>query len=54
MIESVFDSHKEEQNVGVLYPSRSVARQELVDYIEMFYNCRRRHSSFGVHEPHVI
>lgn len=29
------------------YLSRSAARQDTVDYIEMFYNSRRRHSSLG-------
>jgi len=33
------------------YLSRSAARRDIVDYIEMFYNSRRRHSSLGYMNP---
>lgn len=49
--ESFFGSLKIEQVLGVRYLSRSIARQELVDYIEMLYNSRRRHSSLGYMNP---
>jgi len=49
--ESFFGSLKIEQVFGMRYLSRSVARQDIVDYIEMFYNSRRRHSSLGYMNP---
>ena len=39
------------QVFGVRYLSRSAARQDIVDYIEMFYNSRRRHSPLGYMNP---
>jgi putative transposase len=33
------------------YPSRDVARRYLFDYLETFYNRRRRHSSLGFLSP---
>ena len=49
--ESFFGSLKIEQVFGMRYLSRSAARQDIVDYIEMFYNSRRRHSSLGYMNP---
>ncbi len=49
--ESFFGSLKVEQVFGVKYLSRSAARQDIVDYIEMFYNSRRRHSFLGYMNP---
>ena len=49
--ESFFGSLKIEQVFGKRYLSRSFARQDIVDYIEMFYNSRRRHSSLGYMNP---
>lgn len=49
--ESFFGSRKVEQIFGVRYPSRSVARQDLIDYIEMFYNSKRRYSSLEYMNP---
>jgi putative transposase len=49
--ESFFGSLKIEQVFGMRYLSRSTARQDIVDYIEMFYNSRRRHSSLGYMNP---
>ena len=49
--ESFFGSLKIEQVFGMRYLSRSAARQDIVDYIEMFYNSRRRHSSLGYLNP---
>ncbi len=31
--------------------SREEAKMDIVDYIEMFYNCRRRHSYLGYLSP---
>ena len=33
------------------YHSRSAAKQDIVDYIEMFYNSRCRHSSLDYMNP---
>ena len=49
--ESFFGSLKIEQVFGMRYLSRSAARQDIVDYIEMFYNSRRRHSFLGYMSP---
>ncbi len=49
--ESFFGSLKVDQVFGTLYPSRSAARQEIVEYIETFYNSRLRHSSLGYMSP---
>jgi putative transposase len=49
--ESFFGSLKVEQVFGVRYPSRSSARQDIIEYIEMFYNSKRRHSSLGYMNP---
>ena len=49
--ESFFGSLKIEQVFGMKYLNRSAARQDIVDYIEMFYNSRRRHSSLGYMSP---
>ena len=49
--ESFFGSLKVEQVFGRQYDSRSAARKEIIDYIEMFYNSRRRHSYLGYLSP---
>jgi transposase InsO family protein len=37
--------------VGERFPSHAEAKAELFDYIEVFYNQRRRHSSAGRMSP---
>ena len=49
--ESFFGTLKMELIFGATYSSRTDARQGIVDYIEMFYNSRRRHSSLGYMNP---
>jgi len=49
--ESFFGTLKIELIFGVKYSSRTDARRDIVDYIEMFYNCRRRHFSLGYMNP---
>ena len=51
MAESFFGSLTVEQVFGMKYLSRSTARQDVVDYIEMFCNSKRRHSSLGYMNP---
>ena len=49
--ESFFGTLKIEQVFGTHYQDRSLARRDIVDYIEMFYNSKRRHSSLGYYSP---
>ncbi len=44
-------SLKTERVFFVNYKSRDEARKDIVDYIEMFYNSRRRHSYLGYVSP---
>ena len=49
--ESFFNSLKNERVHGTRYPTREGARADLFDYIEVFYNRSRRHSTLGYHSP---
>jgi transposase InsO family protein len=49
--ESFFGTLKTEQVFFSEYKTREEARRDLVDYIEMFYNSRRRHSYLGNVSP---
>lgn len=49
--ESFFGSFKTERVFNSFYPTRETARRDIVDYIEMFYNSRRRHSYLGYLSP---
>ncbi len=49
--ESFFGTLKTEQVHGVRYTTRQQAKSDLVDYIEMFYNCKRLHSYLGYMNP---
>jgi transposase InsO family protein len=49
--ESFFGSLKTERVFQSDYRSREEARRDIVDYIEMFYNSRRRHSRLGYLSP---
>ena len=49
MMEAFFSTLKSE--VGERFPSHGDAKAELFDYIEVFYNQRRRHSSAGRMSP---
>ncbi len=43
--ESFFQLLKRERIKKMIYGTREEARSDIFDYIEMFYNCRRRHAS---------
>ncbi len=45
--ESFFNSLKNERVHGTRYPTRADAEADLFEYIAIFYNRRRRHSSLG-------
>jgi putative transposase len=49
--ESFFHSLKTEWIKDTLYNTRDQARRDVVEFIEMFYNCRRLHSSLGYMTP---
>ena len=49
--ESFFGSLKIERVFDSVYRTRAEARRGIVDYIEMFYNSKRRHSYLGYLSP---
>ena len=49
--ESFFNSLKNERVHGTRYATRDEARADLFDYIEPFYNRKRRHSTLGYQSP---
>ncbi len=49
--ESFFQLLKRERIRRQIYPTRQDARADVFNYIEMFYNPRRRHSTAGVLSP---
>ncbi len=50
-MESFFASLKKELVHGANFATRAEARAALVEYIEVFYNTKRRHSSLGYVSP---
>jgi transposase InsO family protein len=50
-MESFFASLKKELVHGADFATRAEARAAIVEYIEVFYNTRRRHSSLGYVSP---
>ena len=50
-MESFFSSLKTERTARQVYRTRDQARAEVFDYIERFYNPRRRHSKLGYVSP---
>jgi putative transposase len=50
-MESFFSSLKTERMVRKVYRTRDAARADVFDYIERFYNPRRRHSTLGYLSP---
>lgn len=57
-MESFFSSLKTERTARKVYRSREQARSDVFDYIECFYNPRRRHSTIGFpapfHDRHAV
>lgn len=53
VMESFFSTLKSECAAGV-YPSRAQARQSIFEYIEVWYNRQRRHSSLGYTSPEAF
>jgi len=50
-MESFFSSMKTERVARKIYRTRDDARADLFDYIERFYNPKRRHSTLGYLSP---
>ena len=50
-MESFFSSLKTERTARKVYRTRDAARVDVFDYIERFYNPRRRHSTLGYLSP---
>lgn len=53
-MESFFSSLKTERIARKTYRTRDDARADVFDYIELFYNPRRRHSAIGYVSPMVF
>ena len=51
MAESFFQLLKRERIKRRIYLTRDAARSDVFDYIEMFYNPKRRHGSNGGASP---
>jgi transposase InsO family protein len=49
--ESFFHSLKTEWTSDILYRTRNDARNDVIKYIEMFYNSQRLHSYLGYKQP---
>ena len=50
-MESFFSSFKTERTSRKLYRTRDEAKADVFDYIERFYNPKRRHSRIGYMSP---
>ena len=50
-VESFFGTLKRELVYHRRYETREAARQDIFEYIEVFYNRQRRHSTLGYHSP---
>ena len=50
-MESFFSSLKTERTARKTYRTRDAARADVFDYIERFYNPKRRHSTIGYLSP---
>jgi putative transposase len=50
-MESFFSSLKTERVSRKVYRTRNEAKADLFDYVERFYNPRRRHSTLGFLSP---
>ena len=51
--ERFFGSLKRERTAHRYYATRQEARDDVIDYIEMFYNSRRKHSYLGYVSPNA-
>ncbi|MHC4374083.1 MAG: IS3 family transposase [Planctomycetota bacterium] len=54
VVESFFSSLKKERVKKRIYKTRDLAREDVFDYIEVFYNRKRRHSHLGGVSPEAF
>ena len=54
VMESFFSSLKKERIRKLIYKTRNMARADVFDYIEVFYNRSRRHSHLGGISPEAF
>ena len=54
VVESFFSSLKKERIKKRIYKTRDLARADIFDYIEVFYNQTRRHSHLGGASPEAF
>ncbi|ORI19703.1 hypothetical protein BJD99_01415 [Rhodococcus sp. 1163] len=54
MAESFFAALKNECVYRTIYSTKDTARQDIIRYIEGFYNSRRRHSAIGYRSPNDV
>jgi putative transposase len=54
VVESFFSSLKKERIRKHVYPTRDLAKADIFEYIEMFYNRTRRHSHLGGVSPEAF
>ena len=50
-MQSFFSSMKTERTARKMYRTRDEAKADVFDYIERFYNPKRRHSTIGYLSP---
>ena len=53
-MESFFSSLKTERTARKTYRTRDDAEVDVFDYIERFYNAKRRYSAIGLQKPHGV
>ncbi len=51
VVEIFFQLLKRERIKKKIYPTRVAVRSDIFEYIEMFYNSKRRHDSIGQRSP---
>lgn len=54
VVESFFSSLKKERIKKRIYKTRDLARADVFDYIEVFYNRKRRHGHLGGVSPEAF
>lgn len=54
MAESFFAAFKNECVYRTIYSTKNKARQDIIRYIEVFYNPQRRHSALGYRTPNDV
>jgi putative transposase len=51
VMERFWGSLKSERTDGKIYHTRESAKADVINYFELFYNCRRLHSTLGCVSP---